>query len=163
MRWKAACVGMTLLAACGGAAPESGDQQDERFVGRWFIEETEAHALYSASTYAFAADGTLSLVWDAGLYGFPQGYVRSPDGALSCFFGDTWSSRGQELLVIDGACDDDSTRAITLRFTSAPSSNVAGAAVQIDSVGGQAGWLPPQWGWSFRKCAPEDPCTGTGP
>jgi hypothetical protein len=162
MSWKLAGIGIALLAACGGTAP-SGVEQDERFMGRWFIEETVAHALYGASTYTLSADGTIELVWDAGIYGFPQGYVQSPDLAVRCFFGEHWTSRGSDVLVIEGDCDDETSREISLRFTSAAGQNAEGATVEIEAVGGEPGWLPPQWGWSFRKCASDEPCVGWSP
>jgi hypothetical protein len=155
-------IALALLAACGGSAPPAGER-DDRFVGRWFIEETTPHATYGASTYSFSADGTIELVWDAGIFGFPQGYVQNPDQSLRCFFGPTWTSRGADLLIIEGLCDDNSTREIALRFPLDPTQNATGTSVDIDSVGGAPGWLPPQWGWSFRKCTTDEPCTGWTP
>lgn len=149
---RSVCMVMLVLFGCGSDAP--GDvTPSERFVGPWFVEETEAHALYGASTYELAADGTMTLVWDAGLMELPQGHVRSPDRTRTCRFGTTWQSRGDGILVIDGACSDDAHREIALAFASDPSLNAIGANVEIISVGGEDGWLPPAFGWSFRKCA----------
>ena len=50
---------LALLLVSGACAaddpPEPGG--DSRFVGKWFIEETETHALYGASTYELTSDG----------------------------------------------------------------------------------------------------------
>lgn len=153
---------LTLLLAVSATAcaSDSADpmESSERFVGRWFIEETEAHALYGASTYQLAADGSLALEWDAGFYPEPQGHVVSPDRDVVCAFGDRWTTPDGELLIIDGTCTDDASRQIHLLFESDASLNDSGATVRIDSVDGEDGWQPPQWGWSFRKCAAGDPC-----
>jgi hypothetical protein len=151
-----------VVTACGGVAPPDVDHS-ERFVGHWFVEETEAHALYGASTYEFTAEGTIALAWDAGFYGTPQGYVRSADDSVSCFFGDAWRSEGDDVLVIDGDCSDGAPREIELVFVTGPAANAVRASVEIVSVGGAPGWLPPRWGWSFQKCAFGEICTGAGP
>jgi hypothetical protein len=141
------------LLALGCVATEPPDtERAERFVGFWFVEETEPHALYSASTYELSAGGELALAWDAELYGQPHGYVRSADGALRCDFSDTWRSTGDDTLVIEAACSDDRARDIVLYFANPPATNAAGADVTIVSVGGENGWQPPQWGWSFSWC-----------
>lgn len=156
---RSVCICMFMLFGCSNDAQEV-VTPDMRFVGYWFVEETQAHALYGASTYELATDGTMTLVWDAGLMGFPQGHVRSPDRSRTCQFGTTWHSNGDGILVIDGVCSDDASREIVLAFANDPSSNAIGATVEIASVGGEDGWIPPAFGWSFQKCvtASEGPC-----
>lgn len=147
----------TLASACASDEP-GGGAGESRFVGRWFVEETDAHALYAASTYDLREDGSIELVWDAGFYDAPQGQVRSPDGAIRCVFGASWGSPDGAHLLVDGVCSDDVARDIQLLFTSDPAANTAGATVVIDEVGGERGWQEPQWGWSFTRCAGTDPC-----
>lgn len=155
-RWqRIAVVGVLAVSGCGAEMAGAGD---ERFAGRWLIEETEAHALYSASTYQLGDDGAVTLVWDAGLYGVPHGQVRRTDTGLVCVFGDRWRSLDEATLEIDGDCSDDAARTIVLWFANDAATNAVGADVHIASVGGESGWQPPPWGWSFRKCASGDPC-----
>lgn len=149
---QSACVCMFLLFGCSNDAADD-VTPSARFVGHWFVEETQAHALYGASMYELAADGRVTLVWDAGVMGLPQGHVRSPDQGRTCQFGPTWHSRGDSVLVIDGACSDDASREIVLAFRNDPSTNAIRATVEIASVGGEGGWIPPAFGWSFQKCA----------
>ena len=157
-------IALALMVVCGGCAVDTDGEiapdSAERFVGSWFVEETEAHALYAASSYQLHQDGSVELIWDAGWYQVPQGYVLSPDLSVQCLFGAEWMSWSDDRLLIVGNCSDDMERLIDLAFVSDPSGNAAGATVDIQEVGGEAGWLPPQWGWSFRKCAPFDSCRG---
>lgn len=153
-RRSLAAIAFALTAGCSAAGPAPGEPgQAERFVGRWFVEETEPHALYSASTYAFGVEGELALVWNADLVPEPHGYVRSPDLSIRCPFGDAWHAADDQRLVIASDCSDGVARDIELVFASDAASNQVGATVVIDRVGGEPGWAPPQWGWSFRKCA----------
>ena len=154
-----ACIAC-LLGIGTGCATEHSEQQSDRFAGRWFIEETQAHALYGASTYELTPDGAVGLLWDAGLDEMPQGHVRHPDSATVCVFADGWRSFDDESLVVDVDCSDEVARALVLSFTSAPAANAVDADVTIASVGGESGWLPPEWGWSFRKCEAAEPCVG---
>ena len=146
------------VAGCTGSNDDADDEHDPRFVGRWFLEETEAHALYGASTYAFGADGAVALIWDAGIEEVPLGHVLSPDATVTCTFADTWRSNGTDRLVIGVACSDTALRELVLRFSSSPATNATGADVAIVSVDDESGWRPPQWGWSFRKCDGGDDC-----
>jgi len=83
---RIACLAWLALVGCSVEMDAAGN---ERFAGRWFIDETEAHALYSASTYELSPDGDVTLVWDAGFYEIPQGHVRDADGEDLCTFGPT--------------------------------------------------------------------------
>ena len=132
-----------------------------RFAGPWLVQETMPHATYGASAYQLHPDGSLTLVWDAGLGTIPQGHVRSPDRSITCQFGDTWTSVDARL-VIDGKCSDGVERSIELEVTSPPSSNAIGATVVIGDVGEERGWQPPQWGWALTKCADVPTCRPAG-
>src|SRR5688572_16512700 len=152
-------VALLLLASACASDDAAEADATSRFTGRWFIEETVAHALYAASTYDLRVDGTVELVWDAGFYAQPQGQVLSPDTSVSCVFGEVWQAPDLWHLIIAGECSDQIARDIHLDFESAPAANAAGATVLIDDVGGEEGWQEPQFGWSFRKCpAADDPC-----
>jgi hypothetical protein len=153
--------GLTCFAlAC---TSESSDVENSpRFAGPWLVTETQPHALYGASAYELHLDGSLTLAWDAGINDMPQGYVRSPDLSISCFFGHSWTSVGDALLVIDGNCTDGVERAIELELASPPASNSSGAIVRIDEVGQQRGWQPPQWGWALSKCPDVQTCRPFG-
>jgi hypothetical protein len=145
--------GLAMALLCAACGAEVEDERTERFVGFWFVEETEPHALYSASSYELSAVGEVALAWDAGYYGSPHGQVRSADGQLACQFGERWRSEGTETLIVDGDCSDGHAREIVLAFTNPPATNAEGADVEIVSVGGEGGWRPPVWGWSFTWCA----------
>ena len=143
--------------ACGHNDMDPPIEATERFVGQWLISETEPHALYGESLFRFAADGSVAMIWDAGLYGemHSQGHVRHPSDDLDapvCFFGASWHSIVSERMVIEGACSDNIPRPIELYFVSDAAANSAGATVEIVDVGGETGWLPPRWGWKFKKC-----------
>lgn len=159
-----AVVGLSLL---GCDTQQPAQSNDDRFVGQWLVQETEPHALYSASMFRLDADGSLAQTWDAGFYQGTHGYVRSSDSSINCSFGSKWRSRGSQVLIIDGVCNDEQGREIMLRFPENTSLNNADVSIEIVSVGGDENWLPPLWGWSFRKCAsaesgPEE-CGATGP
>ena len=149
---------VSFAAACGSQATES---TSSRFVGPWLVEETMPHATYGASSYELQSDGSLTLIWDAGILGIPQGHVRNSDRSITCVFGDAWTS-SDAVLLIDGKCSDDLARTIELELTSPASSNASGATVEIKSVAGEDGWQPPQWGWSLRKCADVQSCRTPG-
>jgi hypothetical protein len=144
------------LHADGEQAKQPNPDHDPRFVGAWLVHEVVPHALYSASIFRLGADGALVQTWDAGFYGGTHGYVRDPKKEITCAFGARWRSLGQDLMVIDGECSDARSREIRLRFATDPSMNHAGTKVRIESVGGEPGWLPPAWGWAFRKCRRPD-------
>lgn len=151
-----------LLCFAASCTSERADVEGSaRFAGPWLVEETMPHATYGASAYELGVDGSLTLTWDAGILGIPQGHVRSPDLSVRCLFGDTWTSAG-DLLVIAGNCTDGTERSIELAFTSDPASNASGAIVVIDEVGQERGWQPPQWGWMLRKCADVASCRTAG-
>ena len=62
------------------------------------------------------------------------------------------ASSETETIVIDGACDDGIGRDIVLGFPSDTSGNATGqAAIEIRSVGGDAGWLHSPWDWVWQK------------
>lgn len=153
-----------LIATCFAAAcgVSSDTESSNRFVGPWLVEETMPHATFGASAYELHADGSLTLAWDAGIIGIPQGHVRSPDLSITCRFGDAWTSSDDELLVIAGNCTDGVDRPIELDFVSSPASNASGAIVRIEEVGRERGWQPPQWGWALSKCADVETCRPSG-
>ena len=156
------CIVIAVLTCFACAADQTAPPSDStRFVGPWLVEETMPHATYGASAYELHADGTLTMTWDAGIIGIPQGHVRSPDHSITCAFGGTWTSTGA-LLVIDSECSDGIDRAIELELTSPASSNASGATVVIRDVGDEPGWQPPQWGWALRKCADVPSCRTAG-
>ena len=144
-----ATVALTM-SACHVLQPDL--DLDKRFIGTWLVHETEPHALYSASMFRFEADGELRQVWDAGFYEGTHGYVQSPDASVICAFGSKWRSRDAQVLTIDGVCDDGMSREIKLGFPPNTSQNSAAVSIVIMSVAGEAQWLPPRWGWAFKKC-----------
>jgi hypothetical protein len=151
-----------VLASC---AEHEDDPATERFAGEWMIEQP-FHATYEASWYRFHASGAVEHLRDCTLGGpVPTGFVTDPGDSLRCVFADRWTALGAETLVIDGACDDGIEREIVLGFPSDTSANASGqAAIDIRTVGGEAGWTHVPWDWVWRKCgetscAPSvDPC-----
>ena len=144
---------LLVLLGCGDSGRQGAAQHDERFVGQWLVHEVEPHALYSASLFLFGGTGGLRQTWDAGFY--PQathGYVRSPDSSVICAFGSSWESRAAATVILAGVCTDGRARDIRLAFPADTQLDRTDVTPEIVSVGGETDWLPPLWGWAFRKC-----------
>ena len=152
---------LTLVVVLAGCAEHGDDQATGRFAGEWMIEQP-SHATYEASWYRFHDSGDVEHLRDCAFGGpVPTGFVTDASGALRCLFGDRWTAADGETLVIDGACDDGIDRDIVLGFPSDPSGNATGqTAIDIRSVGGDAGWLHSPWEWRWQKCG-ETGCVPT--
>jgi hypothetical protein len=177
---------LMFLAACtsvAGDPDEPGpdepgpEEHDARFVGLWAVEQP-THALYEVTYYDFAADGALAAVSsDPASCGghlsqhcvtgsvancVPRVPGERCEAALTCVFGDRWSSRSSSVLVIAGACSDGVARDIAIELAADSSSNTGwgGAGGTLLSVGGETSWSHDNWPWAFRKCpAGTDPAT----
>ena len=148
---------------------DAGPERADRFVGLWMVDQPY-HAGYEATFYALSADGQLRVVDSFGVgYGpnpgqFLTGVVApSFQSSLQCVFGSTWRSAEAKRLFITGDCTDGTGREIELSFESPASQNAApeGATVSLISVGGEPGWLHPDFDWRFKKCRPGPPMVGT--
>jgi hypothetical protein len=149
-----ACLGLLMVASCGAGSDPG---QSERFVGRWFVEESVPRGGYNASTYELSPDGRVVLTWSFDER-FPLGHVVRASDDIRCEFGVSWRSYGDDELAIDGDCSDGRAREIVIAFTNPAATNTVSTDVELASVGGEDGWEPPQFGWSFRKCTADESC-----
>ncbi len=167
-------IGDDWAVAPGSASPIAGrPERDERFVGRWAVEQP-THALYEVTIYRLEASGALieerSVPSDCGSHleahcetgsvarCVPAHEEESCTSELTCVFGDRWRSRGSSTLLIIGECSDGEAREIELAFDPDPSGNtgIGGGDATLISVGGERGWSHDNWPWAFRKCANAD-------
>lgn len=141
----------------------------ERFFGTWLINQPY-HAGYEASFYTFGSDGTLVLEGNTGFneletVGVVSGHEEPceewgcgqwSDDAVFCAFGSKWSATAIDTVLIEGVCDDEQTRMITLTFVGEPAGNAEGWGVEaVDAA--LEGYAPthtghPGFHWRYIKC-----------
>lgn len=128
-------------------------QFDSHFIGTWLVEQPY-HALYEATLYQFNADGSLEIL-NRFPAGFQTGSICSSTNGPVCYFGDQWSSRGSDTLVIKTACSDSVQRFVTLTFpTQTNCSNPqiwCGEPLSI-SVQNDTSWHHYGFQWRWIKC-----------
>jgi hypothetical protein len=139
-----------------GEPPETNGeppQMHERFVGEWKVDQP-FHALYEASWYLFHEGGQLEHLRDCSFGGpVPTGFVSDAGDSLRCQFGERWSAPDANTLVIEGACSDGHERDIVLGFPEDTTADATGqSAIEVVSVGGEAGWGHFMWDWAWQKC-----------
>jgi hypothetical protein len=148
------------LAACGGNVDEERPAPtgiptttSQRFIGCWVVTEEQLHATSNSTFYLLTADGRIE---DGGsAFRQPFGVVTSPNGSLTCRFGERWGAADDSHLVIEGVCSDGVRRPVAIDFVSNAASNGAGAKIALAAVGGEKGWRLPPFGMIFMLQDPK--------
>lgn len=142
-----------LLAACAEPTSDPPSGTNDRFIGEWMIDQP-THALYEASWYFFHEDGRLEHLRDCTFGGpVPTGSVGDAADSVRCLFADRWSAPDAETLAIAGTCSDGRERDIVLGFPADTTGNADGLpAIEVVSVGGEAGWGHFVFDWVWHEC-----------
>ncbi len=127
------------------------------FSGVWMIDQP-THATYEASLYRFHSDGRLEFLetFDHGRVepDYVTGTVSTADRSVICRFAESWSATDARTLRFGSLCTDGVAREVVLDLkTDSPGD--WGYEPEIVSVGGESGWIHPDFPWRFLKCLPD--------
>ncbi len=130
----------------------------DNVAGYWFIDQP-MHALYEATVYGFSPDGKLTR---EGTFpaGYSTGRVFTRDRSIQCEFSGSWFSLDEHRLVVGLFCSDGGSRDVLLWFPQGFSSCAGQRCLSVvHSVDGDtAGWMHPDWEWSWIRCESRQAC-----
>lgn len=143
--------GSALASGCMAQPLPADEAFTARFAGTWRITRADDPQIFS--DYVLSTDGRLTHLRSvvAGLTveaGRGAGVVES-DSHMACVFGSAWRAASSSVLVVDGACADQTERDIALSFVDA--ANLRTGPKSVHTADEMMDWMRPT-AWQFEKC-----------